>query len=77
MNTRLGILLPTNHSQWDDARRLVDFGVRAERLGYDSVWANDSLLGPRVEPLAMLAALAPATERVTLGTADEVEKFLA
>ncbi|MFJ2031512.1 LLM class flavin-dependent oxidoreductase [Streptosporangium sp. NPDC087985] len=69
MNMRLGVLLPTNHSQWDDARRLVDFGVRAERLGYDSVWANDTLLGPRVEPLAMLAALASATERVTLGTA--------
>lgn len=75
MNTRLGILLPTNHSQWDDARRLVDFGVRAERLGYDSVWANDSLLGPRVEPLAMLAALAPATERVTLGTAALLPAF--
>ncbi|MFC5829548.1 LLM class flavin-dependent oxidoreductase [Nonomuraea insulae] len=75
MNTRLGVLLPTNHSQWDDARRLVDFGVRAERLGYDSVWANDTLLGPRVEPLAMLAALAPATERVTLGTATLLPAF--
>ncbi|GAA3080045.1 LLM class flavin-dependent oxidoreductase [Streptosporangium carneum] len=69
MNTRLGVLLPANHSQWDDARRLVDFAVRAERLGFDSVWANDTLLGARVEPLAMLAALAPVTERVTLGTA--------
>ncbi|MFI7708401.1 LLM class flavin-dependent oxidoreductase [Nonomuraea sp. NPDC049480] len=75
MNTRLGVLLPTNHSQWDDARRLVDFGVRAERLGYDSVWANDTLLGPRVEPLAMLAALAPVTEHVTLGTAALLPAF--
>ncbi|MEV8636127.1 LLM class flavin-dependent oxidoreductase [Streptosporangium sp. NPDC051023] len=75
MNTRLGVLLPTNHGQWDDARRLVDFGVRAERLGYDSLWANDTLLGPRVEPLAMLAALAPATERVTLGTSTLLPAF--
>ncbi|WP_248964226.1 LLM class flavin-dependent oxidoreductase [Sphaerisporangium perillae] len=75
MRMRLGVLLPTNHSQWDDARRLVDFGVRAERLGYDSVWANDTLLGARVEPLAMLAALAPATERVTLGTAALLPAF--
>ncbi|MDP9864185.1 MULTISPECIES: LLM class flavin-dependent oxidoreductase [Streptosporangium] len=75
MNTRLGVLLPTNHSQWNDARRLVDFGVHAERLGYDSVWANDTLLGARVEPLAMLAALAPVTERVTLGTAALLPAF--
>ncbi|MGI5156901.1 LLM class flavin-dependent oxidoreductase [Microbispora sp. CA-102843] len=75
MNTRLGILLPTGQNQWNDARRLVDFGVRAERLGYDSVWANDTLLGPRIEPLAMLAALSTATERVTLGTATLLPAF--
>ncbi|MFC4118902.1 LLM class flavin-dependent oxidoreductase [Nonomuraea zeae] len=75
MNTRLGVLLPTNQSQWTDARQLVDFGVQAERLGLDSLWANDTLLGPRVEPLAMLAALAPVTERVTLGTAALLPAF--
>ncbi|SNR40479.1 LLM class flavin-dependent oxidoreductase [Actinomadura mexicana] len=75
MDTRLGILLPTNRAQWDNARRLVDFAVRAERLGYDSVWANDTLLGPRIEPLAMLAALSSATERVTLGTATLLPAF--
>ncbi|SEF98663.1 Flavin-dependent oxidoreductase, luciferase family (includes alkanesulfonate monooxygenase SsuD and methylene tetrahydromethanopterin reductase) [Nonomuraea solani] len=75
MNTRLGVLLPANQSQWDDARRLVDFGVRAERLGYDSVWANDTLLGARIEPLTMLAALAPMTGRVTLGTAALLPAF--
>ena len=75
MNTRLGVLLPTDQSQWDDARRLVDLGVHAEQLGYDSLWANDTLLGPRIEPLAMLAALAPATERVTLGTAALLPAF--
>jgi alkanesulfonate monooxygenase SsuD/methylene tetrahydromethanopterin reductase-like flavin-dependent oxidoreductase (luciferase family) len=75
MSTRLGILLPTGRAQWDDARRLVDFAVRAEQLGYDSVWANDTLLGPRIEPLAMLAALSSATERVTLGTAALLPAF--
>ncbi|GGQ24717.1 LLM class flavin-dependent oxidoreductase [Streptosporangium pseudovulgare] len=69
MNTRLGVLLPTQHSQWKDARRLLDFGLHAERLGYDSVWANDTLIGARAEPLATLSALAAVTERVTLGTA--------
>ncbi|MET9340863.1 LLM class flavin-dependent oxidoreductase [Nonomuraea sp. NPDC003804] len=75
MNTRLGVLLPTNQNQWTDARGLVNFGVRAERLGFDSLWANDTLLGARIEPLAMLAALAPATERVTLGTAALLPAF--
>ncbi|NUR85576.1 MAG: LLM class flavin-dependent oxidoreductase, partial [Nonomuraea sp.] len=75
MEMRLGVLLPTNQTQWDDARRLVGFGVRAEELGFDSLWANDTLLGARIEPLAMLAALAPATERVTLGTAALLPAF--
>ncbi|WP_149262751.1 LLM class flavin-dependent oxidoreductase [Actinomadura sp. K4S16] len=75
MNTGLGILLPTGQDQWDDARRLVDFGVQAERFGFDSVWANDTLLGPRIEPLTMLAALSSATERVTLGTAALLPAF--
>lgn len=48
---------------------MVGFGVRAEGLGFDSVWANDSLLSPRIEALTALAALASVTERVTLGTA--------
>ena len=69
---RTGVLLPTGASQWEqeaEPRRLIDFAVRAERLGLDSVWTNDSLLSPRIEALTMLAALAPMTERVTLGTA--------
>lgn len=69
---RLGVLLPTGKVQWGegaDPRQLIDFAIRAERLGYASVWANDSLLSPRIEALTMLAALAPVTERVTLGTA--------
>src|SRR5262249_56721451 len=45
-------------------------GVDAERGGYDSVWVGDSLLArPRGEPVALLAAIAAATDRVRLGTA--------
>ncbi|CAL29843.1 MULTISPECIES: LLM class flavin-dependent oxidoreductase [Frankia] len=69
---RLGVLVPVGKAQWGagtDPRELVDFAVRAEELGYDSLWVNDSLLGPRIEALTMLAAVAPVTHRVTLGTA--------
>src|SRR5262249_4563470 len=34
-----------------------------------SLWANDFLLTPRIEALTMLAAAAPVTRNVTLGTA--------
>lgn len=52
-----------------DPRELIDFAVLAERLGYDSLWVNDSLLSPRIEALTMLAALTPVTDHLTLGTA--------
>ncbi|MEU6549075.1 LLM class flavin-dependent oxidoreductase [Streptomyces sp. NPDC046915] len=68
----IGVLLPTGTAQWgaaDDPRTLVGFGRRAERLGFSSLFVNDSLISPRIEALTMLAALAPATETVTLGTA--------
>ncbi|MFF4505046.1 LLM class flavin-dependent oxidoreductase [Streptomyces sp. NPDC001401] len=68
----IGILLPTGSAQWDaadDPRELIDFGRRAERSGFSSLFVNDSLISPRIEALTMLAALAPATDTVTLGTA--------
>ena len=68
----LGVLIPIGQSQWGqgiDPRELLDFAVRAEELGYSSLWVNDFLLTPRVEALTMLAAVAPLTSRVTLGTA--------
>ncbi len=67
----IGVLLPTGKAQWGadgDPRELVALAVRAEQLGYASLFVNDSLISPRIEALTMLAALAPATERVTLGT---------
>jgi alkanesulfonate monooxygenase SsuD/methylene tetrahydromethanopterin reductase-like flavin-dependent oxidoreductase (luciferase family) len=53
----LGVLLPVGQAQWGgaDPRELVDFAVRAEDLGYSSLWVNDSLLTPRIEALTMLA----------------------
>ena len=71
-DVHLGVLLPTGKTQWGagaDPRELVGFAIHAERLGYDSLWVNDSLVSPRIEALTMLAAVAPMTERVTLGTA--------
>jgi alkanesulfonate monooxygenase SsuD/methylene tetrahydromethanopterin reductase-like flavin-dependent oxidoreductase (luciferase family) len=67
----IGVLLPTGQAQWGadgDPRELVALAARAEQLGYSSLFVNDSLISPRIEALTMLAALAPATERVTLGT---------
>jgi alkanesulfonate monooxygenase SsuD/methylene tetrahydromethanopterin reductase-like flavin-dependent oxidoreductase (luciferase family) len=71
-DVRLGVLLPTGKAQWGegtDPRQLIELAIRAEQLGYASVWANDTLLTPRIDGLTMLAALAPVTKRVTLGTA--------
>ncbi|GGN32901.1 LLM class flavin-dependent oxidoreductase [Streptomyces fuscichromogenes] len=68
----IGVLLPTGTAQWgeaDDPRELIGFGRRAEHLGFSSLFVNDSLISPRVEALTMLAALAPVTGTVTLGTA--------
>jgi alkanesulfonate monooxygenase SsuD/methylene tetrahydromethanopterin reductase-like flavin-dependent oxidoreductase (luciferase family) len=68
-----GLLLPSREALlWGDSDLafLVDAARQAERAGYDSVWAGDSLLArPRGEPLTVLAAAAGATTRVQLGTA--------
>ncbi|GIF09304.1 LLM class flavin-dependent oxidoreductase [Actinoplanes siamensis] len=67
----IGVLLPTGKVQWgpgDDPRDLVAFGREAERLGFSSLFVNDSLISPRIEALTMLAALAASTDTVTLGT---------
>src|SRR3979411_1780640 len=70
---QVGLLLPSREALlWADG----DLAFRgeaprqAEWTGYASVWAGDSLLArPRGEPLTLLAAVAGATTRVTLGTA--------
>lgn len=57
-----------------DARELVDYGVRVEVLGYDSVWVWDHmLLGvdphfPIIDSLTVLTAIAARTSRIKMGT---------
>jgi alkanesulfonate monooxygenase SsuD/methylene tetrahydromethanopterin reductase-like flavin-dependent oxidoreductase (luciferase family) len=68
-----GLLLPSREALlWADSDLafVVEAARRAEKAGYDSVWAGDSLLArPRGEPITLLAGVAGATSRVTLGTA--------
>ncbi|GAA2557958.1 LLM class flavin-dependent oxidoreductase [Winogradskya consettensis] len=63
----IGVLLATG-STHGDPRDLIAFGQTAERLGFSSLFVNDSLLSPRIETLTMLAALAPVTTTAMLGT---------
>ena len=72
--TSFGFLLPTREMVMTqgrpDVRHLLDLAARAEDLGFDSVWAGDSILArPRLEALTTLAAVAARTQRVKLGTA--------
>ena len=57
-----------------DPKGLVDYGVRVEELGYDSLWVWDHmLLGvdpnfPILDSLTTLTAIAARTSRIKLGT---------
>jgi alkanesulfonate monooxygenase len=57
-----------------DARKLVEYGVRVEELGYDSVWVWDHmLLGvdpnfPIIDSLTALTGIAARTTRIKMGT---------
>ena len=80
-DTRLGVLPSTGKALLGDpldASRLLDLAVEAERLGFASVWANDSLVSPRIEALTLLAAIASVTRRIAVGTSlkglDDVVK---
>jgi len=55
-----------------DYWRWVDY---CEDSGIDSIWHSDQLLGPMVEPLVMLAALAARTRRMRFGTNALVVSF--
>jgi len=70
---KTGLLLPSREVVLfanSDLTIVIAAARRAEQAGYDSVWVGDSLLArPRGEPLTLLAAVAGATTRVTLGTA--------
>src|SRR5215510_10677915 len=64
----------TPYPEMPDANSLVDYGVRMEELGYDSVWVWDHmLLGvepnfPVIDSLTTLTAIAARTRRIKMGT---------
>lgn len=76
-NLKVGIYLPSfgySDDGIDHAERLKTWCVRAEQLGFDSLWVTDHLLRAKnmyrytwLEPLGVLALAAGLTSRVTLG----------
>jgi len=68
---RLGALIWNQYTTWP---AMLEAGVRADRLGYDTLWTWDHLYpivgsaeGPIFEGWLTLAAWAQATERIRLG----------
>jgi probable F420-dependent oxidoreductase len=64
----------TAYPEMPDARALVEYGVKMEQLGFDSIWVWDHiLLGvepsfPIIESLTLLTAIAARTRTIKLGT---------
>src|SRR5262252_4916997 len=64
----------TAYPEMPSAGALVDYGVRVEELGYDSVWVWDHmLLGvepnfPIIDSLTILTGIAARTSRLKIGT---------
>src|SRR3984893_11411966 len=64
----------TAYPEMPDAKALVEYGVRMERLGFDARWVWDHiLLGvdpnfPIIESLTLLTAIAARTKKIKLGT---------
>jgi alkanesulfonate monooxygenase SsuD/methylene tetrahydromethanopterin reductase-like flavin-dependent oxidoreductase (luciferase family) len=73
MPPKLGYLLPTRERIMEgqpETGPLLDLAERAGSLGFDSVWAGDSLTArPRHDPLTLLAGVAGRVPGLTIGTA--------
>jgi probable F420-dependent oxidoreductase len=75
---KLGVFVPSYLLPGEDAHhgdQIRRFAVRAEELGFDSLWITDHLLTARrfyrvawTEPLMTLSHVAAVTSRVQLGT---------
>src|SRR2546428_6481439 len=70
----LALQIFTAYPQMPDAKALVEYGVRMEELGFDSLWVWDHiLLGvepnfPIIESLTLLTTIAARTRKIKLGT---------
>lgn len=73
MGIKIGFTLPNRGVMFGatTSRELVDLAEIADTSGgFNSVWVGDSLFGkPRLEAIALLAAIAARTEKVRLGPA--------
>jgi probable F420-dependent oxidoreductase len=64
----------TAYPEMPDIRELVDYGIKMEQLGFDSLWVWDHvLLGvqpnfPIIESLTLLTAIGARTSKIKLGT---------
>ena len=75
-STTFGIAMRNfrTYPELPDPRALLDYGVRMEELGYESLWVWDHiLLGvdphfPIIESLSLLTAVAARTKTIKLGT---------
>ena len=69
--TPCGIAIPQVCSDTAvDINLIQQFVQRAEPLGYDSLWVQESIVGnvPVLEPLSLLTYAAALTSRLRLGT---------
>ncbi len=74
--TQFGVAMRnfTRYPEMPSAQELIEYGIRVEKLGYESIWAWDHiLLGvepsfPIIEALSILTAIAARTQRLKLGT---------
>jgi len=72
MSTKCGISIPQTFEQSVvDVELIRKFVVRAEALGYDSLWVQEQMISDAaiLEPVALLTYVAALTSRVRLGTA--------
>src|SRR5881409_3225762 len=70
-NTPCGIAIPQVFSDTAvDINLIQQFVQKAETLGYDSLWVQESIVGnvPVLEPLSLLTYAAALTSRLRLGT---------
>src|SRR3984957_4677942 len=71
MTTKCGISIPQTFEHSVDVELIRKFVVRAEALGYDSLWVQEQMISDAaiLEPVALLTYVAGLTSRIHLRTA--------